>query len=882
MNRRDFAKRSALMMGSALVAKDLPATAAVSDGRSDSVPLKTAATPPSEPRLPDLMPAAWIWYPSARCLANTFVLFRRTIELASRPIRATGWIAADSRYRLEVNGKRIQSGPAPCDPRWAEADSIDLTAQVQKGRNVVGATVVYFGHGDGTWPIGKPGFLIRLEIECADGSRTLVASDASWQALLCQAWKPGQYRRWYLRALQEEFDARLFPHGWTDPEFTPGRDWLPAMVLTGSPNLPSVCTDYEEYASLIIGIPEGSALVPRAIPMLRERLVPASRLAESLWLRWMRPPEEYFQCRPPTSFEVDRESAAQKKDNPGQWRVTLDGSRAAVLTFELTEQIVGWPYFTIEAPAGTVVELLVLEAHQIGGAALFDNGMNAWSRFICRAGINRFECFDFESLRWLQLHIRNGQGTVVVSDVGVRRRTYPWPNTPQIRTSEPALQRLFDASLNTLNNSAQETIVDGMGRERQQYSGDCGHQLHAIYLAFGERNLPARFIETFSQGLTLEGYFLECWPAYDDLARLPQRQLGLCDGVGPLLDHGLGFMFDCWNHYQHTGDLEAVRGAYPRLLRAAEYFRSIADANGDGLLPVENLGVPTVWMDHLAYRLQRHKQCAFNLYAAATFQHALAPLCHAFGDDDQARAVDRLGRQLLSAAVDRFWSRERRHFVNNLPWLAAEKEWQVCDRSLATAVLFDQCPGGDAIKSLEILESCPSQMGLSYPANAGWRLWALGKGRRAQAILKEFRERWATLDSVRLNNTLQEFWTAKPDTSDEWSHCPVAPLYVTFQSLAGIRPLEPGYRRVEIFPQLGDLKDLSLTAYLPPGALHFSCRGSYGARELSIELPSNCPGELILPNEERIPLREIGTAPRGYTRYQLPAGRHLTLRLSSV
>ena len=141
--------------------------------------------------------------------------------------------------------------------------------------------------------------------------------------------------------------------------------------------------------------------------------------------------------------------------------------------------------------------------------------------------MNRFEAFDFESLRWLQLHVRAARGRVVIREVGVRRRQFPWPQAPRIRVSDPALQRLFDASINTLHNSAQETVVDGMGRERQQYSGDGGHQLHAIYYAFGETRLLARFVRTFSQGLTRDGYFLDCWSAYDRLARLMERQLGL-------------------------------------------------------------------------------------------------------------------------------------------------------------------------------------------------------------------------------------------------------------------------------------------------------------------------------------------------------------------
>ena len=160
-----------------------------------------------------------------------------------------------------------------------------------------------------------------------------------------------------------------------------------------------------------------------------------------------------------------------------------------------------------------------------------------------------------------------------------------------------------------------------------------------------------------------------------------------------MLDHGVGFNFDCWNHYLETGDLAALDEPYPRLLRFADYLESIRGK--DGLLPVENLGIPQVWIDHVAYRQQRHKQCAFNLYAAAMLEHALAP----HGPGPRRRAAGRgvrppRPRDLAAATVRRFWSPERGLFVNNLPWLDEEKTPRLCDRSLATAILFDQCPGG--------------------------------------------------------------------------------------------------------------------------------------------------------------------------------------------
>ncbi len=876
MNRRDFLKTSAVSGGSLLLAP----SGSVQAAAPPSTAIELAPMPEQKGRgLPDLSPAQWIWLPSGRTLPSTFILFRRELKLSAAPRRATGWICADSRYRLEVNGQRVQWGPAPCDPRWAEADPVDLTGLLRSGQNILGATVLFYGAGDGTWPLGKPGFLFWLELEHADGRVEKLVSDSGWKAMLCRAWPPGRPKRWYLRALQEEFDARLYPHQWSQPGFQPGPEWLPAMALSGSPNQPALCTNYYEYQLELSGGPEYSQLRPRSIPMLKESLVPVARLAESFRLEWRTSPQDYFDFRIPDAFRVQREACAVEAA-PGQWRVELDGRRGAVLTFNLAEQVVGWPGFTIEAPAGTTIELLVHEAHASAGPPLLNTHFDSWTRFICAEGRNEFETFDFESLRWLQLHIHQGQGPVVISQVRVRRRVFPWPNQPRIHTSEPALQRLFDAGINTLHNCAQETLVDGMARERQQYSGDGGHQMHAVHLAFGERRLVARYLATWSQGLTKEGFFLDCWPAYDRLARLIERQLDL-SGWGPILDHGVGFIHDCHSHYLYTGELDALREPYPRLLRFARYLQSIVGA--EELLPVENIGIPSVWIDHIAYQQQRHKQCAFNLYAAAAMQHALAPLCRALGDNSRAGSVEDFGRQLLSATVRRFWSPERALFVNNLPWLAQEQSPRTCDRSLATAVLFDQCPQGQTAAALRSLAECPPEMGFSYPANAGWRLWALAKGGRADLIVADLRRRWATMASVKENNTLQEDWQAPPDSGAQWSHCAVVPLYLAYHGLLGLKPLAPGFKRFELRPQLGDLADFEVTAFTAQGPVGLRSRGKPGQRELALQLPSSGQGELVLPQAEKVELPPAAApAPAGLRRYKLPAGAEVTLQLRQV
>ena len=153
----------------------------------------------------------------------------------------------------------------------------------------------------------------------------------------------------------------------------------------------------------------------------------------------------------------------------------------------------------------------------------------------------------------------------------MRRRIYPWKSDPTIVISDDTIQHVVNAAVNTLYNCAQETLVDGMARERQQYSGDGSHQLHAVIQTLGDITLPYRFVNTFSQGLSIDGYFMDSWPAWDRLARTVERQMHLT-GWGPILDHSIGFCFDAFHYYMYTGDLQGLKEVYPRLLSFFSYL----------------------------------------------------------------------------------------------------------------------------------------------------------------------------------------------------------------------------------------------------------------------------------------------------------------------
>jgi alpha-L-rhamnosidase len=807
----------------------------------------------------DLAPARWIWYPFERFPANSFVLLRQEFQISGPVRQARGWVVADSRYELRLDGRRLQWGPVPSDPRWLEVDPLALD-DLQPGTHVIGAQALYYGHGDGTWPTGKPGFIFRLEIEYQDGRRQRVVSDRNWSAHYAVAWKPGQYKRWYLRSLQEEFDARLYPLGWDRPGYQPDQRWVRAMEIDCPSDKPALCSSYREYTQDMAPDPAGCGLLPRRIPFMREEWVGVSRLRRFVGVEWRRPIREFFDLRIPESF---REIPVDPPQGSGNWTFT-PGESGVLLTFELPEQMVGWPGFSIQAPAGTTVELLIHDAHDPEGPTFLDLSFNAWSRFTCSGGLQQFRTFDYESGRWLQLHVHPTTAPVRIQDVGILRRSFPWPVEPSIETGDTALRTILRAAVNTLRNAAQDSVVDCMGRERQQYSGDVGHQIHALHLNCGDSELPARYIRSFNRGITLDGYFLDCWPAYDRLARVAQRQLGLTSW-GPIVDHSIGHIFDCYHHLMYAGERDLMVELLPNLVRFARWLAGVRDSNG--CLPVEGLGMASVWIDHEAYRSQRDKQCALNLYAAAMLEYALPAVAAAASSPEIAEWSREVGAELRRATTARFWDEDLALFVVNRPWDNGRSP-RFCDRSLATAVLYGQSPGTHHA-CIDLLARRPAELGLSYPANHCWRFWALAEGGRVDVVLEELRGRWAQLRSVRENNSISETWDPKPDTTSQWSHCAVSPMFLFPMSVAGIRPLSPGFASCQIRPQFADLPRLELRTPTVQGPIEISMSGAPDRRSLRLALPPGMRGEVILDSREQVDLPELEEKRSGLRRFEV-------------
>lgn len=812
------------------------------------LPAALAATPKIDWK------ARWIWYPEQRTISRTFVLFRKTFELAAVPAGAVpAWVSGNSRYQLWVNGRFVQRGPAPSDPRYWDVDPVDLAPHLHAGRNVVAAVVCFLGGGDGTYVPSAPdgsgegqGFLFQCD---ALG----LASGEDWRTLRPRCWRHGSYQRWFLRCLQEEFDARHYPEGWASPEYD-DRDWKAALVSrapVGRPNLGELPKE---------GWRAGWLLHPRTIPPLIEARVAAPRIANAGWVEWQVEPEEYFECYPADAFTETEDRTLIPSGGVFPLRLPPPNQRSVAVTFDFGREVVGHPYVKVRAPAGAVVEVTFCERQTPGKLVLRPRPkFGQWLRVTCREGITEYEAFEYDAFRQLQLLIRNAAAPVEILEAGVKERNYAWLHEPDFSCSDGAVQRAFQASVNTHKLVTQETPVDNNTRERQQYAGDLDHAKLASYYGFGEVRQPARMLRTFAQGQSQEGWFMDSWPAWDRCQRLFQKHLDLTHW-GAIIDHAMQFGIAAAEHQLWDADKALLADLTPRMAQFDQFLQRSVKA--DGLLPVEGWVWQTVWIDHIGFHNEDDKHCALNLYWAGFLTRGLARLLEWNGQAAQAAAARARAAAIVQRVRRIYWSAADSLYVDNLPRRTKDGAIHVHARTLAMALMFDQVPKGSERRAVDLLGSFPTgkndsilsleggrlQLGFNYPLNDIWRLWALGRHGRADLIVKDLRERWSDLPSVRENGTYAEFWNPRPSESgDVWCQSNPVPIAVLYSEVLGIRPTAPGFAAYELRPQTAGLAAVSGTVHTVRGPIRVEIQG----RKLRWTSPEGVNATLILPGGAR-------------------------------
>lgn len=163
------------------------------------------------------------WINTERCQSqtNTWLAYRKTVNIENIPQQLVARIAADSKYWLWINGKLVvfegglKRGPSPYDTYY---DKVEIAPYLTAGENTIAVLV---------WHFGKSGFshvnsgLAALLFEAIAPGIEII-SDKSWQCCVYDAYQNTEapHPNFRLPESNIRFDANKEMRGWNLPGFT--------------------------------------------------------------------------------------------------------------------------------------------------------------------------------------------------------------------------------------------------------------------------------------------------------------------------------------------------------------------------------------------------------------------------------------------------------------------------------------------------------------------------------------------------------------------------------------------------------------------------------------------------------------------------------------
>lgn len=369
-------------------------------------------------------------------------VFARRFDAPGRLRRAVLHVTGLGMYAATINGEPV--GEAVLEPGQSSyAEEVhyrthDVTHLTRPGANVVGIETgsgayqrvptpgrYHFGgdlevHG----PPGRPKVLAQLELELADGSRTVIATDETWRSAL----GPTVYSSWWAG---EAYDARrsaFSPRADVDPE---ADGWVAARrcTLSGS-TVPATTT----------------ALVPDPRP----------------------PVTVVRRIQPVAMWQVGEAWVLDFGANRSGWpavEMAMEAGRTVTLT----------PAEALH-PDGRI---------DTGSTGVVDGAAEVISySYTCAGGSTerwwpRFTYSGFRYLRVDGLPSAPGESSVAMLELYASN-----PRAAEFSSSNPVLRELFRITRRSVTSNMMSVLTDCPNREKGPYTGDNLHNIDALLTLF--------------------------------------------------------------------------------------------------------------------------------------------------------------------------------------------------------------------------------------------------------------------------------------------------------------------------------------------------------------------------------------------------------------
>lgn len=493
-------------------------------------------------------------------------------------------------------------------------------------------------------------------------------------------------------------------------------------------------------------------------------------------------------------------------------RRPVDGDLELLLDFG--KETVGYLEFDLSAPAGVVIEFNAFEylGPNNPDSIQWTNGLNNTLKYTTRAGWQKYRSITRRGFRYAVLVFRfpppeETKEPVCLRNICCHQNTYPYSDRGDFRCSDDLLNNIWEICRHTVRLCSEDTFVDCPAYEQTFWVGDARNEALYAYLAFGDYALARRSLilaaESLNRSDLVESQVPSGWQEI-----LPAW--------------ALLWAIACYEHVQYTDDAGFAELVFPALKKQAETLRAkYTDARGLFSIKAWNM-LDWAAMDTPGEGVVSHQ----NMWAVLAYERS-------------ADLADSVG-QAADATAWRLWASELRAAINTHLWDEETQAYVDCLRPDGTAKVFSQQTQVVAylcevvpearvpIVEKYLVDVPDGWVQVGSPFMMAFVLESLAKSGDYTSLINLIRSGWGLM----VINDATTCWETFPrwnDPSSKWftrSHChawSAAPLFSLAQSILGVQPLEPGFKRFKLRPHLEDLDWVRGTVPTPSGNILVEC-----------------------------------------------------------
>ncbi len=803
-------------------------------------------------------------------LSDRFLVFRKRFECDKAPERALLHIVAAHKYQLFVNGEYIGRGPCRnVHPGWTRYDTHDIAARLHPGANSIVVLAFVSVKGVGALPSffssQRVGGLF-VQAELFDGDLcTVVATDDTWRVK-----RPERYRRDTLaaNAYQDipfeyvEADKDKDQDGWMRTDFDDS-EWQRTFIR------PAKASKFDGAKDFI------QCLEPRPTPLLRERLLlpmaivqtgeidaaavaqfndiaPFGELdvAKRLWYSPLHPLERASITDPDNLLREPGIGIVMRS------HVTEGGAtRDPVVILDFGRLVMGMPELIFETEPGAVVEIAYAESMRDGKVQFYHDKTRCLAdRYVAGTGRQTWRIFEPRmAIRYLQVVFRTGGHPARLLSARLVAQEYPVEERGRFECSDETLTRVWRASVDTVFLALEDVLTCDSIRERAYYFvvGELEQHHLTMYAAYGDLAITdTHFIDT-ARHQDADGN----WPGLVMIANLT--------GIKYYASYYPSAVLRRHRYFGKKGFLEAQ---YPVISRLMGWFERRSDA--DGLLCIYS----AAWHDWADTEMD-----GVNLEVNATYIQALtaaAAIADELGKTREAGEWRQQAERIRVAIRRQHWDEANGCFRDSV--VDGRQARQITELSNALALLSGIASESQAARVAENLVAW-SKLPAMHDANGnhGVRCSAtvLENGLKISRVTPLYV--WHVIDALVQAGRAAEAWaylSASYGSVFEGADARFLPeswinmrqikslnsssaihgggagvaFLLSCQAL-GVQPLEPGFKRARIEPQIGNLTWAKGVFPSARGDIAVDWKRKGKKFELEVALPDGLDCKLVVP-----------------------------------